>query len=140
MNLRFFVLLFLFSLFGHFQLFVFFSFLVRSSSTENICIGDVDLGGSGGIERDPSSRGAAASSSPNVQIESVSNKQRRDKIPNKGQQDEEEERGKIINELILKINISFLQKSFESMMVMQLFVMELHVLYPYLNKQLTPRF
>jgi diacylglycerol kinase (ATP) len=66
--------------------------ILRSSSTENICIGDVDLGGSGGIERDPSSRGAAASSSPNVQIESVSNKQRRDKIPNKGQQDEEEER------------------------------------------------
>ncbi len=78
-------------------LIVWFFFVVRSSSTENISIGDVDLGGSGGIERDPPSRGAAAYSSPNVQIESVSNKQRRDKVNNKAQQDEEEERGKMIN-------------------------------------------
>ncbi len=71
--------------------------VVRSSSTENISIGEVDLGGSGGIERDPASRGAAAYSSPNVQIDSVNNKQRRDKMNNKGQQDEEEERGKTMN-------------------------------------------
>ena len=78
-----------------------FLLLVRSSSTENISIGDLDLSVSGGIERDPSSRGATGYSSSNVPMEAVSNKQRRDKMTNKGQQDEEEERGKII--LLLSI-------------------------------------
>lgn len=62
--------------------------LVKSSSTEQISGGDADLGGN-----DFSNRGAAAVSSPNVQIEPIVSKQRRDKTTNK--QDEEEERGKI---------------------------------------------
>jgi hypothetical protein len=67
---------------------------VRSSSTEHPSGGNQDLGGSGGIEREPHSRGAEAFPSPNVQMDVVTSKQRRDKTANKGQQDEEEERGR----------------------------------------------
>jgi len=45
---------------------------------------------------DPDPIGNAAILNTNVQIEPITNKQRRDKMTNKNQQDEEEERGKIL--------------------------------------------
>ncbi len=67
----------------------FFFLSVRSSSTEHPSIGEGGLGNSGGIEPEPVSRGACS----NVPIEAITSKQRRDKVTNKGPQDEEEERG-----------------------------------------------
>jgi diacylglycerol kinase (ATP) len=66
--------------------------IMKSSSTEHLSGADVDLGSSVGIEREPPSRGTTTFSSPNVQIEPTTSKQRRDKMTNKNQQDEEEER------------------------------------------------
>ncbi|CAF4242902.1 unnamed protein product, partial [Rotaria magnacalcarata] len=69
---------------------------VRSSSTEHPSGGEPELGSSIGIERDHRSRGAEAFSCSNVQMETTSGKQKRDKQTSKAQQEEEEERGKII--------------------------------------------
>jgi len=58
---------------------------VKSSSTDPISCGDPDPVGNGTI------------SNTNAQIEPINNKQRRDRTTNKNQQDEEEERGKILH-------------------------------------------
>jgi hypothetical protein len=58
---------------------------VKSSSTDPISCGD------------PDPVVNAAISNTNAQIEPINNKQRRDRTTNKNQQDEEEERGKILN-------------------------------------------
>lgn len=65
-----------------------FSFLVKSSSIDNISTGDVELASSGGIERT-----MTGYTGTNAQLDALPSKQRRDKMNNKGQQDEEEERG-----------------------------------------------
>ncbi|CAF1165004.1 unnamed protein product [Rotaria sordida] len=69
--------------------------IIRSSSTEHPSGGDPETGPIY-IEKDPRSRGCGETfSTSNVQMESAtstSSKPRRDKIQNKGQQDEEEER------------------------------------------------
>lgn len=63
--------------------------LVKSSSIDNISTGDVELASSGGIERTTTT----GYTGTNAQHETLPSKQRRDKMNNKGQQDEEEERG-----------------------------------------------
>ncbi|CAF3955054.1 unnamed protein product [Rotaria magnacalcarata] len=65
---------------------------VRSSSTEHPSGGEPELGSTIGIERDHRSRGAEAFSCSNVQMETTSGKQKRDKQTSKAQQEEEEER------------------------------------------------
>ena len=66
---------------------------MRSSSTDHPSSGDAELGGSGAIEKEYRSRGAEGFTSSNVQMETGTSKQRREKLANKAQQDEEEERG-----------------------------------------------
>ena len=61
---------------------------MKSSSIDNISTGDVELASSGGIER-----ATTGFTSTNAQLEALPSKQRRDKMNNKAQQDEEEERG-----------------------------------------------
>lgn len=76
--------------------------LVRSSSTEPPSVGDAEPGPVY-IEKEGRSRGyGEALSSSNVPMESLAltSKQRRDKLSNKGQQDEEEERGTIISSFL----------------------------------------
>ena len=73
--------------------------LVRSSSTEPPSVGDPDPGSVVYIEKEGRSRGyGEALSSSNAPMESLAltSKQRRDKLSNKAQQDEEEERGDFI--------------------------------------------
>lgn len=73
--------------------------LVRSSSTEPPSVGDPDPGSAVYIEKESRSRGyGEALSSSNAPMESLAltGKQRRDKLSNKAQQDEEEERGDFI--------------------------------------------
>ena len=71
---------------------------MKSSSIDNISTGDVELASSGGMER-----ATTGFSTTNAQLEGLPSKQRRDKMNNKGQQDEEEERGIIPSYSLEKI-------------------------------------
>ncbi len=62
---------------------------MRSSSTDH-----AQSGNNPEIEKDHHSRGAEGYSGQNVPMDIGTSKPRRDKTTNKGQQDEEEERGK----------------------------------------------
>ena len=119
--------------------------LVRSSSTEPPSVGDPDPG-SVCIEKDGRSRGyGEALSSSNVPMESLAltSKQRRDKLSNKGQQDEEEERGNSIpSSSLLPLLSSFhsFQNSSKSTMVMLPIVTTLPGPYPFSNKRVTRKY
>lgn len=78
---------------------------MRSSSTEHPSTGEPELGSSVGIEKDHRSRCGETFSNSNVQMETTTGKTKRDKLTSKAQQEEEEERGKIIINFYLYVTV-----------------------------------
>ncbi len=71
-------------------------FIVRGSPTEHPSGGDPETGPVNNEKHPPNRSGGETFQNSTVQMESlttITSKQRRDKMTNKGQQDEEEERG-----------------------------------------------
>ena len=73
-----------------------FSILARYSSIEHPSGGEADHNVIVGTEENNHDRRVEGFSSPIVHINIATNKSKRDKMTNKGQQDDEEERGKFI--------------------------------------------